>query len=123
MKRTIALTCMIVLGSIFAAPVCHADTKKPEKTNERGLEGTLKTRIGGLEFIKGYPSDETVRKLYDEMDFQRAVQAYLWGLPMVEMGDWQKAQKDIFKAGTNDFVTYLHLNEKLGILTANAATP
>ena len=66
----------------------------------------MNTRIGTLEFEKGYPSDATIKLLYNEMDFQRAVQAYLWGLPMVEMAEWQKAQKDIFKAGTNDFVTF-----------------
>lgn len=97
--------------------------KKAEKKKSRGLEGTIETRIGSLEFINGYPSSKTIEKLYGEMDFQRAVQAYLWALPMVEMAEWQKAQKDIFKAGTNDLVTYNTFSEKLGILTANATTP
>ena len=64
------------------------ETKKPEKKSERALEGIVKTRIGQLEFVKGYPSDETVNQLYNELDFQRACQAYLWGLPMVEMAEW-----------------------------------
>ena len=46
---------------------------------------TLDTRIGKLEFThdfaNGYPTDATVKKLFDEMDFQRAVQAYLWAIP------------------------------------------
>ena len=114
------------ITTLLAALMCMAavaDTKKPEKKSERALEGTIKTRIGKLEFNKGFPSDATVEKLYEEMDFQRAVQAYLWGLPMVEMMEWQEAQKDIFKAGTNDFVTYQNFTQKLGILTANATTP
>ena len=41
------------------------------------------TRIGKLSFENGYPSDETARKLFDEMDYQRAVQAYLWAYPVV----------------------------------------
>ncbi|MCP4902244.1 MAG: DUF1254 domain-containing protein, partial [bacterium] len=36
---------------------------------------TVETRIGKLEFThdfeNGYPTDETIAKLYDEMDFQR----------------------------------------------------
>ena len=104
--------------------LAHAeDVKLPEKKSERALEGTVNTRIGTLEFENGYPRDDTVKKLYNELDFQRAVQAYLWGLPMVEMAEWQKAQKDIFKAGSNDFVTYQNFTQKLGILTANATTP
>ena len=43
------------------------------------------TRIGELEFThdfaNGYPTNATVEKLFDEMDFQRAVQAYLWAIP------------------------------------------
>lgn len=111
-------TLLLLLGT-----AAIADTKQPEKKSGRGLEGTVDTRIGTLEFINGYPSDKTIDKLYNELDFQRAVQAYIWGLPMVEMAEWQKAQKDIFKAGTNDFVTYKTFSQKLGILTANATTP
>ena len=29
-------------------------------------------------------------KLYDEMDFQRAVQAYIWAIPLVGFVDWQR---------------------------------
>ena len=36
---------------------------------------TIKTRIGDLsfthDFANGYPTDATVKKLFDEMDFQR----------------------------------------------------
>jgi hypothetical protein len=44
---------------------------------------TTDTRIGKLTFESGYPSQKTVDKLYAEMDFQRACQAYLWGIPAV----------------------------------------
>lgn len=47
---------------------------------------TMKTRIGKLQFTSGYPTEKTVQKLYDELDFQRAVQAYLWALPMASYG-------------------------------------
>jgi hypothetical protein len=47
---------------------------------------TIKTRIGKLKFTSGYPTEETAQKLYDELDFQRAVQAYLWALPMASYG-------------------------------------
>jgi hypothetical protein len=54
---------------------------------------TKDTRIGKLNFESGYPSDDAVQKLYDEMDFQRACQAYLWGIPAVGLNEWQKAQR------------------------------
>jgi hypothetical protein len=53
---------------------------------------TIDTRIGKLsfthDFATGYPTQETVEKLYDERDFQRACQAYLWALPVVAMAQW-----------------------------------
>jgi hypothetical protein len=119
MKKELITLCAL---SLIAASAM-GDTKQPVKKSERALEGTVKTRIGKLKFVNGYPTDKTVDALYNELDFQRAVQAYLWGLPMVTMAEWQKAQKDIFKAGANDFVTYQSFSQKLGILTANATTP
>ena len=54
----------------------------------------VETRIGTLEFThdfaNGYPTDATVQKLYDERDFQRACQAYLWSLPAVAFTSWQR---------------------------------
>ncbi len=54
---------------------------------------TIDTKIGKLEFDAGYPTAETVEKLYDELDFQRAVQAYLWALPMASYGAMADAHK------------------------------
>ena len=55
---------------------------------------TIETRIGTLEFThgfaNGFPTDATVEKLYDERDFQRACQAYLWSLPAVSFAAWQR---------------------------------
>ena len=35
---------------------------------------TMETQFGTLEFPAGYPTDETVRRVYDELDLQRATQ-------------------------------------------------
>ena len=56
---------------------------------------TLDTRIGPLsfthDFATSYPTDETIAKLFDEIDFQRASQAYIWSIPLVSMAQWQFA--------------------------------
>ena len=54
---------------------------------------TIDSRLGPLEFESGYPTADTVGKLYDELDFQRAVQAYLWALPMASYGAMADAHK------------------------------
>jgi len=44
---------------------------------------TIDTRIGKIETINGFPTAEAAKKIFDESDFQRATQAYLWALPAV----------------------------------------
>ena len=83
----------------------------------------VETRIGTLSFDHGLPTEETVAQLFDDLDFQRACQAYLWGLPLVAMAEWQRANANIFAARSGDIVIYDNYRDKLGILTANATTP
>ena len=85
--------------------------------------GTIDSRLGKLELRNGYPTDETVKKLYDDIDFQRASQAYLWALPLMAMQQWQREHLDKFRAGNLDYVDYFTFTDKLGLLTANATTP
>ena len=61
--------------------------------------GSIDTPIGKLDVKDGYPTEATTVKLFDGMDFQRAVQAYLWALPMVGSAQWQNEQHDKFGAG------------------------
>jgi hypothetical protein len=85
--------------------------------------GVLNSALGKLTFRDGYPTDETVRKLFDDIDFQRASQAYLWALPLMAMHQWQNEHHDKFGAGNLDYVDYFTFTDKLGLLTANATTP
>src|SRR5512136_2312710 len=41
----------------------------------------VETRLGTLRFFDGLPDEATVQTLYDNLDFQRAVQALLTALP------------------------------------------
>jgi hypothetical protein len=88
---------------------------------------TLDTRVGKLEFthafIDGYPTDATVVKLFDEMDFQRAVQAYIWSIPVVSMAQWRHAHEKELGAENGQIVFVENYKDKLGGLTFNATTP
>ena len=42
---------------------------------------SVETRLGTLRFFDGFPDDATVQKVYDNLDFQRGVQAFLTALP------------------------------------------
>jgi hypothetical protein len=97
-------------------------SERPATTSNQRLE----TRIGTLEFThdfaSGYPTRQTIDTLYNERDFQRACQAYLWALPLVSFTTWYEAQA-AFGAGNGEIVAYLSYDDRLGIVTANATTP
>ena len=46
---------------------------------------SVETRLGTLRFFDGFPDEETVQKVYDNLDFQRGVQAYLAALAAADM--------------------------------------
>jgi hypothetical protein len=52
---------------------------------------TMETRLGILSFFDGFPDDATVATLFDNLDFQRAVQAYLLAIPAVNQAATRKA--------------------------------
>jgi len=49
------------------------------------IPDSVETRLGSLRFRDGFPDDATTDALLDNLDFQRAVQAYLLALPAVNM--------------------------------------
>ena len=68
----------LIAATLIGAPAFATTGTQAEDIN---------TRIGKLSFApgfpNGYPTKKTVEKLFDERDFQRATQIYLWALPMV----------------------------------------
>ena len=42
---------------------------------------SVETRLGTLRFFDGFPDDATVEAIYDNLDFQRGVQAFLAAMP------------------------------------------
>ena len=80
------------------------------------------SRIGELEFSSGYPTEATVDKLYDELDFQRAVQAYLWAMPFVSYASVAEAT---LSTGANNHTVVIQPNsaeQQQLILTGNQDT-
>ena len=46
---------------------------------------TVQTRIGTLKFFDGLPDQETVQKVYDNLDFTRGTEAFLSGIPAASL--------------------------------------
>ena len=84
---------------------------------------TIETRIGQLDFELGVPTRETVTKLYDEIDFQRACQLYLWALPAVSFAQMGVIGEFASAAHNCDVVISEGYRSVSAILTANVMTP
>src|ERR1700738_4286006 len=85
----------------------------------RKIPDRIETRAGMLEFthdfVNAYPTDATVEKLYDERDFQRACQAYLWSLPAVSFTAWQRGVTKGLGARNGQIVAILSYEARRGI--------
>ena len=57
--------------------------------------GKIESRLGTLNFFDGFPDKATAEKLYDNLDFQRAVQAYLMAIPTASMAACREAMRPL----------------------------
>jgi hypothetical protein len=84
---------------------------------------SVKTRLGDLKFERGFPTGETVKKVFDEIDYQRAVQAYLWAYPAVSFQAILAANKRDLGVDLYDLIIADNFADPKGLwLTANDTT-
>lgn len=93
--------------------------------NDRKFQ-KLDTRIGELvfenDYLHGIPTEQSKEKIFDEIDFQRACQAYIWSIPMTSFYAWKQSLYDM--GGEDGQINFLQgYQPKLGGLTYNTSTP
>lgn len=80
----------------------------------------IETRLGALELFDGFPSARTAEKLFDNLDFQRAVQAYLLAIPAVSQMTSRNAIRTL--GPVNTVVPFFNMDARTVELTANDNT-
>lgn len=130
-------TCLLVVFCLTIAFVSckQQDQQRKETTTSKEYKMTthipsgietppvVESRLGTLKFFDGFPDSASVEKLYDNLDFQRAVQAYLLALPPVSMVGLREG---LTKWGPENITipTFENLMDSRSLfLTANANTP
>jgi hypothetical protein len=104
-------------------PIDNAPAVSLEDAKLHGNE-IIETPLGEIELVNNYFDDDASQRLYDELDYQRAAQCYIWSTPLVSMTTWRDRQgKSYGSDGANDFAVLRSLREKRGIVTANLTTP
>ena len=76
--------------------------------------------LTSLRFPGNQPSKEASARLYDELQFQRACQVYLWALPAMNMVAMRDGQAAAFGSGNNVLAIWKdRISAKTIISTAN----
>jgi hypothetical protein len=88
-----------------------------------GSPDEIKTRLGMLKFFDGFPDDSSVEKIFDNLDFQRAVQAYLLGLAPVSQVANRKGILEVGPANTTVPIFEQMMTPRSIFLTPNNNTP
>ncbi|MGB5664843.1 DUF1254 domain-containing protein [Eudoraea sp.] len=104
---SIAITCLFMIGMII--PIQAQETGENrnlfetagEKQTEKGFKPAsdkIETNFGTLNFeLEAFPDEASVKKIYDEMDLQRATQAYMDFYPALSVYAIVKSQIRDFK--------------------------
>jgi hypothetical protein len=125
LKRTLAgCVALIAVSACGPSPQPGASTA-PTQTPAAipAPAPTTQSRLGALNFEKGFPTEETTQKLFDELDYQRAVQAYLWAYPAVSFESIRLGTSRDLGADLNDLIIADNFADPKGRwLTANDTT-
>jgi len=83
---------------------------------------TIDSSIGTLKLSYGYPDDETVKKIYDNLDQSRALQAYLLAIPIVNQAGMRDSIRQFGPDNQTDVIWEHLVDSKTVELTANDNT-
>ncbi|HEY9113734.1 MAG TPA: hypothetical protein VIN10_03485, partial [Bacteroidales bacterium] len=82
----------------------------------------IESSIGTLNLNYGYPEEETVKKIYDNLDRSRALQAYLLGFPIVNQAGMRATLNEFGPSNYTDVIWEDLVDSKTVELTANDNT-
>jgi hypothetical protein len=116
-----------VAAALLCPTALHSTAQaEPFPLASATLQGdeVIETPVGDIELTDSYFDDDAAKRLFDEMDYQRAAQAYIWSTPLVSITTWRDNQAEAFGVENDtDFVVLESLKEKRGIVTGNLTTP
>ena len=114
------------LGLAFLSPSAAAQSKRPKMATEMpaGIKAPAKvnTRLGTLRTKDGFPDKATIKKVYDNLDFQRGVQAMLNTLQGASLVGMRRGLRE-FGPDNQTLVMFDELMDSRTLfLTANTTT-
>src|SRR5271157_1366419 len=124
LNRVITATSVVVVATLLILPRAQAQTYKMETPIPPGITtpGKVDTRLGTLKFEGGYPDAATVEKVYDNLDFQRGVEAYLNTMQGASLVAFRRGLREVGAVDGTFGVFDTLMDSKSLFLTANTDT-
>ena len=83
----------------------------------------VETRIGTLEFFDGLPTDETTKKVYDNLDHLRGVETFLNGIPATSIEGLRLGMQEVGAKEAHEVVIFDDVMDSNPLfLTGNTST-
>lgn len=127
--RTLTWLLALLLPAISSAGLLSGPPSDPQYTYSTeapagvAAPASLDTRIGNLRFFDGFPDKASAATLLDNLDFQRAVQAYLLALPAVNQAGNREAILSMGAVNRTVPIWEQLVDSRTIELTANDNTP
>jgi hypothetical protein len=118
MKRSVLAAQALLLGTLATQSHAAGAQIPPQITTPDKVE----SRIGTLEFKDGAPTEETLAKVYDHIDFTHAYEAFVNTMQGVNAAAIRKGFQDIGVKDNEILVFSRLMDAKSLFLTANADT-
>ncbi|MGF6202519.1 hypothetical protein QF012_004564 [Pseudomonas laurylsulfatiphila] len=117
--RRLESSLCIVLG-LLAASTAVAQSYKTDIPPSIVTPNTLETRLGTLRFTDGFPDEATVQKVYDNLDFQRGVQAFISTIPAASQAAMRRGLRSLGPDNGTLFITETLMDSRSLFLTGNS---
>jgi hypothetical protein len=122
-----AVLVTIVLGPSFGQTAVGAPANTQLKFSTPIAPGVavpdkIESSIGTLNLKYGYPENDTVEKIYDNLDRSRALQAYLMAIPIVNQAGMRDSIRNFGPYNQTDVIWEDLVDARTVELTANDNT-
>ncbi|MBT7339780.1 MAG: DUF1254 domain-containing protein, partial [Halieaceae bacterium] len=119
-NKVIGALCFTSLAVVAAPPTPgYNQTIPPEILTS----DTVETSIGTLNFFDGLPDEDTVAKVYDNLDRIRATQAFLDMVPLASIEGMRRGMESVGVDASNKILLYSDLMDSNSLfLTGNTDT-
>ena len=110
---------------ISLAATLWAQQRKYEMTTETPanvlIPDEVDTRLGTLKFFDGVPTEETAAKVWDQLDFQRAVECMILTTPAASLSGFRRALRELGPDNQTAMIWEDRLDSKGLLLTGNTS--